>query len=122
MRWEWLLIAIIVSATTTGEVLQSMGMKRHGELHDFRPSALGRLVAMLAQNKYIVASIVCMAISFFAFMALISVADLSFAVPATAMSYVLETILAKYLLKEQISWGRWAGASLVACGVALLAR
>jgi drug/metabolite transporter (DMT)-like permease len=50
------------------------------------------------------------------------VADFSFAVPATAVSYVLETIFAKYLLKEPVNWGRWAGASLVACGVALLAR
>lgn len=122
MRWEWLLVATIVAATTAGEVLQAIGMKKHGEVHDFRPSALGRLLAMLARNKYIIASVISMAISFFAFMALISVADLSFAVPATAISYVLETILAKYLLKEQISWGRWAGASLVACGVALLAR
>ena len=61
-----------------------------------------------------------MAVSFFAFMTLLSIADLSFAVPATAVTYVFETVLAKYLLKERISWGRWAGASLVACGVALL--
>jgi len=27
--------------------------------------------------------------------------------------------LAKYLLKEPVTLGRWAGASLVACGVAL---
>jgi len=41
-------------------------------------------------------------------------------IPATAASYVLETALAKYILKEQITWKRWAGASLVAGGVALL--
>ena len=35
--------------------------------------------------------------------ALVSIADLSFAVPATAASYVFETILAKYVLKERIS-------------------
>ena len=61
-----------------------------------------------------------MAVSFFAFIALLSVADLSFAVPATAVSYVLETVLAKYVLKERVTLVRWAGASLVACGVALL--
>jgi uncharacterized membrane protein len=51
---------------------------------------------------------------------LVSIADLSFAVPATAASYVCETILAKYILKERISGARWTGACLVACGVALL--
>jgi uncharacterized membrane protein len=55
-------------------------------------------------------------------MALVSVADLSFAVPATAITYVLETILARYALKERVTWVRWTGAYLVACGVALLAR
>ena len=61
-----------------------------------------------------------MAVSFFAFMGLLSMADLSFAVPATAITYVLETVLAKYLLKEQVNGLRWAGAALVICGVALV--
>jgi drug/metabolite transporter (DMT)-like permease len=119
---KWLLVAVIVAATTVGEILQAMAMKQHGEIHDFRPGAIGRLLALLARNKFIVASVVMMAISFFAFMALLSVTDLSFAVPATAASYITETILAKYLLKERVSWGRWAGALLVGCGVALLAK
>ncbi len=119
---KWLLVAVIASATTLSDVLQAAAMKRQGEIRDFHPGALRRLLAILARNKMIVISVVAMAISFFAFIALLSVADFSFAVPATAVSYVLETIFAKYLLKERVSWGRWAGASLVACGVALLAR
>jgi len=117
---KWLLVAIIVAGTTAGEVLQAMAMKCHGEVRDFRPGALRRALQSLARNRMIVASIVCMAISFAAFMALLSVADLSFAVPVTAVSYVLETALAWLLLRERIGWGRWAGAFLVACGVALL--
>jgi transporter family protein len=117
---KWLLVAVIVAATTVGEVLQAMGMKQHGEIRDFRPGAIGRLLALLARNKFIVASVAAMGVSFFAFMALLSVSEMSFAVPATAASYVTETVLAKYLLHERVSAGRWAGASLVACGVALL--
>ncbi len=117
---KWLLVAIIVAATTVGEVLQALAMRQHGEIRDFRPGAIGRLVALMARNRFIVASVVAMAVSFFAFMALLTVSDLSFAVPATAASYVTETVLAKYLLHEKVSLGRWAGASLVACGVALL--
>jgi hypothetical protein len=41
---------------------------------------------------------VAMAISFFALLSLLSIADLSFAIPATSASYLFETILAKYLL------------------------
>jgi drug/metabolite transporter (DMT)-like permease len=117
---RWALVAAVVAATTAGEVLQAFAMRRHGEVRDFRPGALGRLAGALARNGYIVASVGCMAVSFFAFLALVSVADLSFAVPATAASYVLQTILAKHLLREAISPARWMGVSLVACGVALL--
>ena len=63
-----------------------------------------------------------MAVSFFAFMTLLEGADLSFAVPASAASLVLETILARIVLKEHVDTRRWLGACLVACGVALLAK
>jgi drug/metabolite transporter (DMT)-like permease len=118
---KWLLVAVIAAATTASDVLQAAAMKRHGEIRDFRPGALGRVLAALARNKLIIASVAAMTVSFFAFIALLSVADLSFSVPATAASYVLETVLAKYLLQEPVTLGRWAGAALVACGVALLA-
>jgi len=116
----WVYIAIIVLATTVGEVMQAMGMRRHGEIRDFRPNALGRAAATLARNRFVIASVIAMAVSFFAYMALLTVADLSFAVPATAVTYVLETLLAKYLLKERVTGLRWAGAGLVICGVALV--
>jgi len=117
---KWIMIAIIVASTTVGEVLQAMGMRRHGEIRDFRPGAIGRALTLLARNRFVIGSVVMMAISFFAYMGLLTVSELSFAVPATAITYVLETVLAKYLLKEQVGWLRWAGASLVICGVALV--
>jgi drug/metabolite transporter (DMT)-like permease len=119
MRWVY--IAVIVGATTVGEVLQALGMRHHGEIHDFRPGALGRALALMARNRFVIGSVIAMAISFFAYMGLLTVADLSFAVPATAVTYVLETVLARYVLQEQVDWLRWAGASLVICGVALVA-
>jgi drug/metabolite transporter (DMT)-like permease len=116
----WTYVAIIVLATTVGEVMQAVGMRRHGEIRDFRPNALGRAAATLARNRFVIASVVAMAISFFAYMALLTVAELSFAVPVTAVTFVLETVLAKYILKERVTALRWAGAGLVVCGVALV--
>ena len=118
---RWLLIGIVVAATTVGEVLQAMGMRRHGEIRDFRPGAIGRALALLARSRFMIGSVVAMAVSFFAYLGLLTIADLSFAVPATAVTYVLETVLAKYVLKEHVNWLRWAGASLVVCGVAMVA-
>ena len=51
---KWLLIGIIVAATTAGEVLQAAGMRRHGEIRDFRPGAIRRAVAVLARNRFVI--------------------------------------------------------------------
>ena len=118
---EWALVGLIVTGSVAGDILQSIEMKRHGEVRDFRPGMLGRTAAHLAKRGYLMLAVACMAVSFFAFMKLLSVADLSFAVPATAGSFVLETILARVLLKEAVDFRRWTGALLIAFGVALLA-
>ena len=117
---KWLLIALIVIPGAVADLLNTMGMKRNGEVCDFRPASIFRLIASLARNPYVAVGVPAMAVSFFALMALLSVANLSVAVPATAFNYVLETVLAKYMLKEQIGWQRWVGASVVGCGVLLV--
>ena len=117
---KWVLVALMTGATAIGEVLQAAGMRRHGEIRDFRPGAIGRAISVLASNLFVIGSLLAMAISFFAFLKLLSISDLSFAVPVSAVTYVMETVLAKYVLKERVNWLRWAGASLVICGVALV--
>lgn len=117
---RWLLIGIIVAATTAGEVLGAAGMRRHGEIR-FHAGALGRAGALLVRNRFVIGSVLAMAVSFFAYLGLLTVSELSFAVPATAVTYALETVLAKYVLRERVTWLRWAGAALVICGVALVA-
>jgi drug/metabolite transporter (DMT)-like permease len=116
----WILVAIMVVSTAAGEVLQATGMRRHGEIRDFRPGAIGRALSAMARNRFVIGSGFAMAVSFFAFMKLLSMTDLSFAVPVSAVTYALETALAKYILKERVNWLRWAGALLVICGVVLV--
>jgi drug/metabolite transporter (DMT)-like permease len=115
-----LLVFLIVVPGTIGDLLMSAGMKRHGEITDWSPSGLVHLCRDLVRNPYIVGSIPVMALSFFANMALMSATPMSFAVPMTASSYILETALAKYYLREHVDWRRWVGASLVAIGIALI--
>jgi drug/metabolite transporter (DMT)-like permease len=117
----WALLAVVVVTTVLSDTLQSRGMKRHGEIHDFRPAALNGVFRRVARNPEIALSVFFMAVSFFAFLKLLSVADLSFAVPATAASYVIQAVVSKYVLKEAVGRRRWAGVLLVASGVALLA-
>ena len=115
-----LLVTLVVVPGAIGDLLMSAGMKRHGEVTDWSLSGLLDLCRDVFRNYYILLSLPTTAISFFAMMALLSVTTLSFAVPITASSYVLETALAKYYLREHVDWRRWAGTMLVAIGVALL--
>jgi len=118
---KWILLSIVVTATALSDLLQSHEMKRAGE-QSVGARGLARLLKTIAVRRYLILSIVCLAISFFAFMALVQAEPLSFAVPASAASFILETVLAKLVLKEHVGMRRGAGALLVLGGVILLAR
>jgi len=53
-------------------------------------------------------------------LALLSWAQVSFVVPATAANYVVGAVGARFLLKERVSQTRWAGLLLVTAGVVLV--
>jgi drug/metabolite transporter (DMT)-like permease len=117
---KWLLVAVIAACNTVGDVLNTAGMKRMGAVDDFRPRSIMHMVWAVLRNPLVLGGLVALAVSFFALLSLLSIATVSFAIPATAASYLLETLLAKYVLREDVRWRRWAAATLVACGVALL--
>lgn len=53
-------------------------------------------------------------------MALLSLADLSFVLPMTAVGYVISALLGKLFLHEQVSPQRWLGVALIFAGVAMV--
>ena len=120
MKWE--LVLILVASTTIGDVARARGMKNHGEVREFHPGALANALGALARNKWVIVSTFAMAISFFAFMRLVAIAPLSFAVPVSAATMIPETLLAKWFLRERVDWRRWAGAGLIAIGVVLISQ
>ena len=101
----WILVLILVCATTVGDVLRSMGMRA-------RP----------ANKTYVAISTCSMAVSFFTFMKLVAIAPMSFAVPMSAATFIPETFLAKALLKERVDSRRWLGVGLIVIGVVLITR
>jgi drug/metabolite transporter (DMT)-like permease len=116
---KWVLVVLMVSATVASDVLQSFEMKRSGE-QSVGARGLVRLLRLIAQRKFLILAIGCLAVSFFSFMALVQTEPLSFAVPASAASYIFETALAKFVLKERVGPRRIAGTLIVLVGVALV--
>ncbi len=117
---SWFLLALVVAGTVAGDLLKAVGMRRLGEIDDFSAAGLSSTAARAAARPELWLSLIGYAVSFFGFMALVSSTDLSFAVPATAAGYVVETLLAQFALGETVSGRRWAGAALVVAGVAMV--
>ena len=53
-------------------------------------------------------------------MFLLSWADLSYVLPVTAFGYVLNAVLGRVFLGEQVTPARWAGTLLIMAGVVLV--
>jgi drug/metabolite transporter (DMT)-like permease len=61
-----------------------------------------------------------MTLAFFALLGALSLYNVSFVVPVTALSYVAGTFGGIVFLHERVSFQRWMGVLLVAIGVALV--
>jgi drug/metabolite transporter (DMT)-like permease len=116
---KWILLTVMVAATVLSDLLQSYQMKRAGE-QSLGARGLMRVLQTIARRRFLILAIACMAVSFFSFLVLLQTEPLSFAVPASAASFVLETVMAKLVLRERISARRAAGALIVLCGVVLV--
>ncbi|MGP8213876.1 MAG: bacteriohopanetetrol glucosamine biosynthesis glycosyltransferase HpnI [Syntrophobacteraceae bacterium] len=115
-----LMVLMVVFSNAAGDVFLTRGMKQVGDV-----SAIGRLevlqtIKRTAGNLNFILGVACLAVSFFSFLTVLSWANLSFVVPATAIVYVVTVLGAKFFLGEQIDRMRWAGTFLVCFGVALI--
>jgi drug/metabolite transporter (DMT)-like permease len=117
---QWRLAALTSVCNTVGDVLNTAGMKREPEVERLDLKALTAMLSRIVSNPLVIGGVLSLTAGFFAMVSLLSIANVSFSVPATAISFVLETLLAKYILKEDVGFRRWAAATLVACGVLLL--
>ena len=117
---QWKLVVLTSVCNTLGDVLDTAGMKREPEVEKLGPRSLMSMLSRIVRNPRVLGGVASLTVGFFAMMSLLSIANVSFSVPATSISFVLETLLAKYLLKEDVGLRRWAAATLVACGVVLL--
>jgi drug/metabolite transporter (DMT)-like permease len=115
-----LFIAIVVLAGAAGDIAVTHAMKKTGEIDLGKPASIVPALSRAFQTGWMWIGIGLMAVGFFSLLALLSWADVSIVVPATASSYAVGAFGAKFLLHETIAPLRWAGVLLVCVGVALL--
>jgi drug/metabolite transporter (DMT)-like permease len=117
---EAIFLFIVVVVGTGGELCISRAMKVVGEVHDFRPSAIVRFVLRAMRVGWMWIGIALMTVAFFSLLAMLSIENVSFVVPVTALSYAAGALGAMLFLHERISAQRWLGVLIVCIGVTLV--
>ena len=112
----FLLAFAVILFNAVGNLCLAWGMKHLGESMGWNP--LGYIRAIL--NPFVASGIALLILWLFTRMALMSWADLSFALPLTAVGYVLAAILGRLFLDEAVSPKHWVGIALIFAGAALV--
>ena len=121
-RKTYALLAPIILFASTGNVLLGKGMKQIGEVRGWFLPGLGRLFIKAFSNGWVWLGIGSLLLFLVSFMVVLSWADYSFVMPATAASYAVATLMSHWLLGESVTLQRWAGVALICLGVALITR
>ncbi len=117
---EALFLFFVVVAGTGGELCVTRAMKQVGEVTDFRPLALLRVIIRAMKVGWMWLGVSLMALAFFSLLAVLSIENVSFVVPVTALSYAAGALGGVVFLGERVSRRRWAGVLLVCLGVTLV--
>jgi len=99
-----------------GQVLQKRGAVRH-----LAPGRGARRWLRALSSPEIGGAIVCLAVGTAAWLAVLYRMDVSKAFPILSAGSILVLAASRFVLGERVSAQRWAGALLIAIGVALVA-
>lgn len=111
---------MIVLAGTGGELCVSRAMKDVGEATSFHPAQIVRVLLRALRQPWMWVGVGMMALAFFALLGALSIYNVSFVVPVTALSYIGGALGGVVFLHERVSFWRWIGVLLVAIGVTLV--
>ncbi len=116
VRKYLILLAVVVFAAC-GDVCLARGMRDFGAVT--LANWTGIFPALL--NPWILVGIGLLILFFGSYLTALSWADLTYVLPATAISYILMALLAKLVLHEHVSGSRWIGIALITLGVGFVA-
>jgi drug/metabolite transporter (DMT)-like permease len=116
-------IFAMIGASLAGalaQILMRRGMLQVGSLETWAPLELVSYFWRALTNPWVIAGTVASAGFYFAFLAVLSWAEVSVALPLTALEYVIVAVLGISMLGETVPPLRWAGIALVVAGVMLI--
>jgi drug/metabolite transporter (DMT)-like permease len=117
---HFLLFACIIVIGTCGEMCVSRAMKVVGEVKDFRPLAIAKVILRALRVGWMWLGLGMMTLAFFALLGALSFDNVSFVIPVTALSYLAGACGGMFFLGEHVTRERWLGVLLVVIGVSLV--
>jgi len=112
----YFLLLVFLALRAFGNLCLAWGTKHFPETLAGNP--MPYLRSML--SPFIALGIVMLIVALLVRLALLSVADLSFILPMTAVGYVLAAVLGKFFLHEDVTLQRWIAVALIFGGAALV--
>jgi drug/metabolite transporter (DMT)-like permease len=113
----YLMIAIMVIFGPLGNVLLSKGMKSVGSIAGIHGAELLQFIGHVLGSGTIWLGIASLLTFFIANMLVLTWADYSYVLPASAVGYGTVALLGHFLLGETVSPLRWAGIIVICLGV-----
>jgi drug/metabolite transporter (DMT)-like permease len=117
----WLALIVLILSDVTGSLCFARGMKQIGaarlQVQDLR--SLSRHILM---TPLVSIGVFFLAIQFLMYIALLSWADLSFVLPATALTDPVNVLGSRLILKEKVTVIRWTGVFIICLGVYLITK
>jgi len=111
------LVALLVVLNSAGNFFFGIGMKRVGALQGWSMAALHSAFVAIFSSAWIWLGIVSMLLFMVALMLVLSWADFTYVMPATASMYAVVPLLGHFVLGESVTGLRWTGVALIAVGV-----
>src|SRR6202051_4240331 len=105
-------LLLFLALKAAGNSSMAWGMKQVPERMSMNPALYLR--AML--DPFVAMGVAALILALLTRMALLSLADLSFVLPVTAVGYVIAVFLGKVLLHEAVTTQRWMGTLLIFVG------
>ena len=117
-----ILVVLLIILNSAGNFFFGLGMKRIGEVHAGSVAALKFAFVAVLSSGWIWLGIISMLLFLGALMIVLSWADFSYVLPATAAMYAVVPLLGHFVLGESVTALRWTGVALICAGVLFVAQ
>ncbi len=116
------ILCLAIACSGVGNIMLRKGMVVIGPLESYQLIPLFHFFVDAVTNPWIILGILLEIADFFLWLAVLSWADVSWALPMRAIEYIFVALLAIFLLKESFDWTRWAGVFFIALGLLFMMR